>query len=70
MWQQINGVWHFCHWWQDYAVSRISAMFTVAIILLVLAAGVGLLVIPQDGYGKRPPPRSHLDPFDPHIRVS
>ena len=45
-------------------------MFTVAIILLVLAAGIGLLVIPKDGYGTRPPPRSHSDPFDTHMRVS
>jgi hypothetical protein len=66
MWQQINGVWHFCHWWQIYAEGRISAMFTVAIVLLVLAAGIGLLVIPKDGYGTRPPPRSHIDPFEPH----
>ena len=40
-------------------------MFTVAIILLVLADGVGLLVIPKDGYGTRPIPRSHIDPFEP-----
>jgi hypothetical protein len=40
-------------------------MFTVAIILLVLAAGIALASIPQDGYGTRPGPRSHLDPFEP-----
>ena len=69
MWQQINGVCHFCHWWQKHIEDRISAMFTVAIILLVLAAGIGLLVIPNDGYGTRPPPRSHLDPFEPRTFV-
>ena len=65
MWQQINGLWHFCHWWQDHDGGTISAMFTVAIILLVLAAGIGLLAIPNDGYGTRPGPRSHIDPFEP-----
>ena len=40
-------------------------MFTLAIILLVLAAGLALWVIPNDGYGTRPAPRSHLDPFEP-----
>jgi hypothetical protein len=40
-------------------------MFTVAIIFLVLAAGIALAAIPQDGYGTRPGPRSHLDPFEP-----
>jgi hypothetical protein len=44
-------------------------MFTVAIVLLVLAAGFGLLVIPKDGYGTRPVPRSHIDPFEPHQRL-
>ena len=44
-------------------------MFTVAIILLVLASAIGLLVIPNDGYGTRPPPRSHLDPFEPRSHV-
>lgn len=42
-------------------------MFTSLIIALVL---VGLIValgavLSQDGYGHRPAPRSHLDPFDP-----
>lgn len=40
-------------------------MSTVVIILLVLAAGAGLLAIRKDGYGTRPIPRSHLDPFEP-----
>ncbi|MFZ0141910.1 MAG: hypothetical protein WAL70_12575 [Aeromicrobium sp.] len=44
-------------------------MFTVAIILLVLASAIGLLVLPNDGYGTRPPPRSHLDPFEPRSHV-
>ena len=44
-------------------------MFIVAIVLLVLAAGSGLLVIPKDGYGTRPAPRSHIDPFEPHQRL-
>lgn len=44
-------------------------MFTAAIILLVLAAGIALKAIPQDGYGTRPAPRSHLDPFEPRQHV-
>ncbi len=70
MWQQINGVWHFCHWWQYRDDGKITAMFTVAIILLVIAAGFGLLVIPKDGYGTRPAPRSHIDPFEPRQRLA
>ena len=70
MWQQINGVWHFCHWWRDRDGGMITAMFTVAIVLLVIAAGFGLLVIPKDGYGTRPAPRSHIDPFEPRQRLA
>jgi hypothetical protein len=44
-------------------------MITFAVILLVLAAGIGLKVIPNDGYGTRPGPRSHLDPFEPRPLV-
>jgi hypothetical protein len=44
-------------------------MFIAALILLVLIGGIGLLVIPNDGYGTRPPPRSHLDPFEPRSFV-
>ena len=44
-------------------------MLTFAIIVLVIAAGMGLLVIPKDGYGTRPVPRSHLDPFEPRGHV-
>jgi len=44
-------------------------MVTFAVILLVIAAGMGLLVIPHDGYGTRPGPRSHLDPFEPRDHV-
>jgi hypothetical protein len=68
-WQQINGVWHFCHWWQDQGGGTVTAMVTFAVILLVIAAGMGLLVIPHDGYGTRPGPRSHLDPFEPRDHV-
>ena len=41
-------------------------MFTVLIVLLVIAAGIALTrVILKDGYGSRPIPRSHIDPFEP-----
>ncbi|WP_332667361.1 hypothetical protein [Aeromicrobium sp.] len=39
-------------------------MFLFLIALLVIAAGVALTVlIPKDGYGTRPGPRSHVDSF-------
>jgi hypothetical protein len=45
-------------------------MFTFLIVLLVIATGVALAVlIPQDGYGTRPAPRSHLDSFPPNSFV-
>lgn len=46
-------------------------MFTVLIVLLVIATGITLTrVIRQDGYGSRPIPRSHIDPFEPHHRIA
>lgn len=46
-------------------------MFILLIVLLVIAAGIAALmrVIPNDGYGTRPGPRSHIDPFDPRNRL-
>ena len=45
-------------------------MFLFLIALLVIAAGVALTVlIPKDGYGSRPAPRSHLDSFPPNSHV-
>ena len=45
-------------------------MFIFLIALLVIAAGVALAVlIPQDGYGTRPGPRSHVDSFPPNSFV-
>jgi hypothetical protein len=41
-------------------------MFIFLLTLLVIAAGVALTVlIPKDGLGSRPAPRSHLDSFPP-----
>ena len=46
-------------------------MFTALIVLLVIASGIALTrVILKDGYGSRPIPRSHIDPFEPHHRVA
>jgi hypothetical protein len=45
-------------------------MLILVLALLVLATGIGLAVlIPKDGYGARPVPRSHLDSFPPHHLV-
>lgn len=45
-------------------------MFIAIIAVLVIAAGVALAVlIPKDGYGTRPAPRSHIDSFPPNSFV-
>ena len=45
-------------------------MFIFLIALLVIAAGAALVVlVPKDGYGTRPGPRSHLDSFPPNSFV-
>ena len=45
-------------------------MFIFLIALVVLAAGAALAVlIPKDGYGTRPAPRSHVDSFPPNSFV-
>jgi hypothetical protein len=39
-------------------------MLLLIAALLVLATGIALAVlIPEDGYGSRPAPRSHVDSF-------
>jgi hypothetical protein len=44
-------------------------MLIVVIALLVIVSGAALAVLlPQDGYGTRPGPRSHVDPFPPTNR--
>ena len=44
-------------------------MIIVTLLLLVLAAGIALAAIPHDGYGSRPAPHSHIDPFEPRQHV-
>jgi hypothetical protein len=66
-WQKINVLWHYCHWWPDSVGTRITAMF---VILVATIALLGLLIalvraVARDGYGTTPPPRSHLDAFEP-----
>jgi len=58
-WQKINARRHTCHWWQDLAKSRLSAM-TTFFIILVLVAGVAatLSAIVHDDRGQLSPPRS------------
>lgn len=42
----------------------------VLLLLLVIASGIALIwAIPHDGYGTRPGPRSHVDPFEPRNHV-
>lgn len=41
-------------------------MVILAAALLVILTGIALVVlIPEDGYGTRPGPRSHVDSFPP-----
>jgi len=65
-WQKINGDCLFCHSWQDQDRRRISAMTTVTLILIALAAvayfGYLASLISGDGHGHRAAsglPRSH-----------
>ncbi|MDX6277809.1 MAG: hypothetical protein QOJ72_1937 [Nocardioidaceae bacterium] len=45
-------------------------MMILLAAILVLASGIALVrAIPHDGYGTRPAPRSHIDPFDPRHLV-
>ena len=45
-------------------------MFIFLITFTVIAAGSALAVlIPKDGYGSRPAPRSHVDSFPPNSFV-
>jgi hypothetical protein len=70
MWQELNGPWLICHWWHDLSVERITAMIALTLLaLMAITVGIILAVqIDHDGYGSRPVPRSHRDPFDPHQR--
>ena len=45
-------------------------MIIFLVALLVIATGIALAVlIPKDGYGTRPGPRSHVDSFPPNSFV-
>jgi hypothetical protein len=66
MWQKINVVWHYCHSWQDHARSMITAMTTILLLALVVAAILGIAAatvrsITHDGRGSARPPRSHFE---------
>lgn len=66
-WQKINALWHYCHWWLESIGTRITAMFGIVLALIALLVLVAALVhaVARDGYGTTPPPRSHLDGFEP-----
>ncbi len=68
IWQEINGEWHSCHWWQDPVRRRITAM-TFLILMSVLAAVMiahSLRLVAHDGRGPQRPPASHF--LDPDFR--
>jgi hypothetical protein len=45
-------------------------MLILLLAILVIASGIAVVrAIPHDGYGTRPAPRSHIDPFDPRSRL-
>jgi len=64
MWQEFNARGPICHLWRDIYARRITAM-TILIALLAIGAVVSatalqlVRLIGSDGYGHRPPPRSH-----------
>lgn len=60
MWQELNADWLSSHSWQEIHRSRLTAMIIVIAVLLVLTFAIILTrTIRTDGYGSRPPPRSH-----------
>jgi hypothetical protein len=70
VWQKFNENCLFCHSWQDQQQRMITAMTEIivfwTIVLLVAGALAALRDIYDDGYGRRPPPRSHHpDQFQP-----
>lgn len=70
MWQKINHLWLFCHWWQDSNRRRITAMTILLIALTALLVTATTVVLARtilsDGYGTRPAPRSHFAYFAGH----
>ena len=45
-------------------------MMILLLALLVIASGIALVqAISNDGYGTRPAPRSHIDPFEPRRQL-
>ncbi|MEO6470180.1 MAG: hypothetical protein ABIR57_00070 [Aeromicrobium sp.] len=43
-------------------------LLIVAVVLIAIISAVAA-ILPQDGYGHRPAPRSHLDAFPTHQRA-
>jgi hypothetical protein len=83
MWQEIEGRWHVCHWWQHLAGSMITAMTLLILLPLAVAAALAIAlvlhglstIVKGDGYGRRSgrrtPPLSHVpDQFDPRSRMA
>jgi hypothetical protein len=63
-WQKINGRRHNCHWWQDLARRRLSAMALLLLIIVIVAAVAATMnAIARDDRGQLPPPGSRsVDP--------
>lgn len=60
-WQECAAVRTFCHWWQFFAIPRVSDMSTlaviigIAIVVIVVAATVSTVrAILRDGYRQLP----------------
>jgi hypothetical protein len=51
LWQKINALRHFCHWWQNREGRRLTAMTTIAFLILMIAALAALRVwVRHDDY--------------------
>ena len=68
MWQKITDHCHFCHWWQNPAERRITAMiiFFALLAFLTLLGVIDLARLLGTDRPARPPRSHHADPFEPH----
>jgi hypothetical protein len=66
-WQKINERCHSCHSWRNLIGSRLSAMTTATVLILIVALAVAAIIAEtlreafHDGPAPQGPPRSHPD---------